>query len=132
MSKLILPGINIQYPISQLIVRGEKKLETRTYPLPKKYIGKDLFLVETPGRDGKFKARIVGIIKFEASFEYDSKIRFYKDFERHRVNKSSQWAWKDKAKWGWPIAKFKALKSIPLGKRTGIVFTQRIQISLPS
>jgi hypothetical protein len=69
MSKL-LPGINIQAPISSLIVSGQKVVETRTYKIPEKYLDKELYLVETPGKSGKFKARVIAIIKFTNCFQY--------------------------------------------------------------
>src|SRR5262245_57207558 len=89
-------GINIQWPISRLILSGEKTIETRTYPIPKKYIGMDMLLIETPGKRGAFKARIVGIIKFQDSFYYESKNEFLKDVGLHFVDEKSEWGWTDK------------------------------------
>lgn len=60
-----LPGINIQWPISEMIIDGEKTIETRKYAILDKYIGQELALIETPRPKGKFKARIRAIIKFE-------------------------------------------------------------------
>ena len=42
---LVLNGINIQFPISQLILSGDKTVETRTYPIPERYLGVDLALI---------------------------------------------------------------------------------------
>lgn len=121
-------GVNIQFPISRLILEGEKTIETRTYPLPEKYENKVLLFVETPGKEGKFKSRIVAKIKFGKSFLYDSEKSFYEDFEKHKVNKESQWAWKSQ-KWGWPILEVKKLRnSQPLKKRPGIKFTTELEI----
>ena len=56
-----MTGINIQSPWSRLLIEGDKCVETRSYPIPEKYVGEDLGLIETPGKDGDFKARIIGI-----------------------------------------------------------------------
>lgn len=132
MAKKILTGINIQYPISQLIISGEKTIETRTYPIPPSYINQEMALVETPGKDGSFKSRIIAVIKFGPSIEYSSKKDFYADSIRHCVTPKSVWAWDNsKGKWGWPILYLKILKSpIPLrNKRLGIKYTKDLEIT---
>jgi hypothetical protein len=130
--KLKYTGINIQYPISELILNGKKTIETRTYPIPKKYMGKDMLLVETPGKNGKFKARVIAIIKFDDCFLYSSSYLFYKDKSKHHVDPSSKWAWTDsKPKWGWLISYCKPLKTeVPLKRQPGIKFT--CNLSLPN
>jgi len=70
-----LTGINIQFPISRLILSGEKTVETRTYPIPEHYINQELAIIETPGRDGDFKARIVGTIIFSGCFRRQSTLK---------------------------------------------------------
>jgi hypothetical protein len=126
----LVTGINIQYPISNLILAGEKKVETRTYQMPEKYIGCELAIVETPGKSGNFKARLVGTIMFGKSFRYKSKTEFYRDTISHRVTPDSPWRWSDdKPKWGWPIlrvTRFKKPRLAPLKK--GIKFTHNIEI----
>lgn len=122
-------GINIQYPISELILTRKKIIETRTYPIPEKYLNKELLLIETPGKEGKFKARITAIIKFTECFKYQSKKEFYSDTNRHCVTQDSAWAWKNGEKWGWKvevISKFKTPLPAPLKK--GIKFTLNIYI----
>lgn len=126
--KRALPGINIQYPISKLILEGKKTIETRTYPIPKKYIKKEMYIIETPGKEGKFKARIIGTIVFGESFEYKNEKDFYRDTSKHCVTADSIWKWvNNKKKWGWPITYTKAFvvpKKVK-GAR-GIVFTKSI------
>lgn len=122
-------GINIQYPISRLILEGKKEVETRTYCIPKKFLNKELLIIETPGKMGKFKSRIVGTIVFHNAFRYSSKEEFYLDKHRHFVDENSTWAWKGKAKWGWEISEVKHFrKPIDLNKRTGIVFTKDLKL----
>lgn len=123
-------GINIQYPISRLILSGEKTIETRTYPIPKKYIGVELLILETPGKLGQFETRIVGVIKFGNSFIYKDENTFYKDVSKHFVDKKSPWKWqKGKQKWAWPIIRVKPFnKSIQPPPKRGIKFTTNITI----
>jgi hypothetical protein len=123
----IYTGINIQYPISRIIMEKSKTIETRTYPIPAKYIGKELLFIETPGKEGNFKARVVGTIKFGSCFLYKSKADFYKDIKKHKVGRDSPYAWKDKPKWGWIIESVKLFKKpITAPKKKGIIFTTGI------
>lgn len=123
------PGINIQWPISSLILDGRKTIETRTYPLPNRYKEKTLVIIETPGRSGRFKARIVGLIRFSSCFQYGSSSEFYSDIGRHYVRKDSPWAWNENApKWAWIIdhvTRFEQARVAP--KRKGIVFTKVVK-----
>jgi hypothetical protein len=123
-------GINIQFPISQLIVSGKKTIETRTYPIPDDYVGKEMALVETPGREGKFKSRIIAIVQFGPSFKYESKSTFYADVDKHCVTKDSPWAWQqERGKWGWPIISVRRLaKPGSIVKRLGIKFTKDLDL----
>lgn len=124
-----LTGINVQYPISQLILSGRKTIETRTYPIPPKYIGKELLMIETPGKTGKFKSRSVAVIVFERCFLYRDSKEFYKDKKNHSVEPNSPWAWKDeKPKWGWEIKTVHRLKPKSVDKRLGIKFTLNLSV----
>ncbi len=129
MAKKTFTGVNIQWPISELIVSGEKTVETRTYALPEKHLNQAMVLIETPGKQGKFKARMVAVIKFTDSFKYKSKTAFYKDIDRHKVTKDSLWAWSDeKPKWGWEVTVLKTFKAKEAPKKKGIVFTKDISL----
>lgn len=126
-----LTGINIQYPISRLIVSGDKTVETRTYPIPQRYVGVNLALIETPGKVGYFEARIIGTIKFSRCFRYADAQQFYKDFSRHRVDCDSDWRWRDdKPKWGWEIEGVNML-DVPIlaPSNKGIIYTRSITLS---
>lgn len=123
-----LPGINIQFPISELILEGTKTVETRTYPIPEKYINRWLYLVETPGTKGNFQSRVVALIRFGEPFLYKSKTAFYADAHRHRVDKDSPWRWNEKAKWGWPILEVRKVAATTLKQRPGIKFTKQIEL----
>ena len=125
-----VPGINIQFPWSKLILSGKKTIETRTYPLPPKHINRDLALIETPGSAGKFSARIVAIVRFGESFEYKSKSEFFQDKGEHLVGDDDVFSWpKTGKKWGWPILSVKPLKRpLPAPRPRGIVFCSRCEI----
>jgi hypothetical protein len=122
-------GINVQYPISRLILSRVKSIETRTYPIPSNYIGKDLVLIETPGRTGQFRARAVAIIRFTNCFKYKSQREFYRDIKRHHVSRSSPWAWNEKPKWGWNVELVKLIEPpVELKRRPGIRYSKNISI----
>ena len=122
----IRPGINIQAPISELIANGVKTIETRTYEIPSDYLNREIYLIETPGKSGKFKARAIAIIRFTNCFKYKNKAAFRKDFPRHRVDIGSVWDWNEKAKWGWEVELIKAIPSKIVTSKRGIVFTKQI------
>lgn len=124
-------GINIQFPISSLILTGQKTIETRLYPIPESYIGKKLLIIETPGPAGDFKARVVGFIVFGLSFKYNSAKDFYRDSKKHCVTPDSPWCWTEGLnKWGWPIVYVEAFKkSKPAPSKKGIKFTKDIDLA---
>lgn len=124
-------AVNIQFPISQLILSGEKTVETRTYALPDKYLNQDLLMIETPGKRGKFKSRAVAVIRFELSFAYASAEQFYEDFGSHRVSRDSEWAWSsEKPKWGWKVRVIKRFEPFVVKGPRGIRFTKKINCPL--
>jgi hypothetical protein len=125
-----LTGINIQWPISQCILNSTKTVETRTYPIPEKYLNTDLAMVETPGPKGKFKSRVVAIIRFTRCFQYKNKKHFYSDIRKHKVTPESMWAWKeDKPKWGWECKVVKIFK-IPFECNSkGIIYRKNIVLA---
>ena len=129
MSKKTYTGINIQWPISNEIISGNKIIETRTYPIPSNYLNKEMLLIETPGKSKSFKSRIVAIVKFTNCKEYKNQDDFYKDYPKHLVDKNSPWAWGGKKKYGWEVKIIKIFTPPIeyLGKK-GIVYTKNIII----
>jgi hypothetical protein len=118
-------GINIQYPWSELLINENKCVETRSYPLPTKYIGETLALIETPGKHGKFEARIIGTIVFSHSFKYDSYQEWISDHNRHLVQTTDPlFGWNTKPKYGWVVCQINKFdQPILAPKRKGIIFT---------
>ena len=130
-----MTGINIQTPWSFLLINGDKTVETRSYHLPKKYEGVELALIETPGKYGRFKSRIIGTITFSHSFQYPDKQAWIDDYNRHKVpDTNNNFGWKeDKEKWGWVVSdiiKFDEPQIAPENK--GIIFTLDCQVMIPS
>lgn len=131
MKQVSIAGLNVQAPWSEHIVNGEKSIETRFYELPNKHINQPIALIETPGPNGKFKARIIAIVYFSESFMYQNKKHFFKDVKKHLVT-SGDFDWiPEKHKWGWPIKKIYVLqKPVEPPKPRGIVFASKCTIPL--
>jgi len=130
-----MTGINIQSPWSRLLVNKEKCVETRSYPLPEKYEGEELALIETPGRSGNFKARIIGTITFSHSFKYPHQQAWVDDNNRHLVDgNDNMFGWnEDKDKYGWVVSNIiKFDEPQPAPEKKGIIFTLDCQIMIPS
>jgi hypothetical protein len=124
-------GLNVQVPWSTLLINGDKSVETRTYPLPKKYEGVELALIETPGKSGKFKARIIGAITFSHSFKYPDKNAWIDDYNRHLVKETDELLYwnDDKPKYGWVVCKTTKLDNfIPISNQKGIIFRRHCYI----
>ena len=121
-----MTGLNIQSPWSSLLIDGEKSVETRSYPLPEKYEGVELALIETPGKRGLFKSRIIGTITFSHSFLYATKQEWLDDYNRHKVPDSDEsYGWNPlRSKYGWVVCDVKKFdEPTPAPKKKGIIFT---------
>lgn len=134
--KQTIPGVNIQWPWSRLLMSGEKTIETRGYPLPEKFKHVTLAVIETPGPHGLKeanikKARIIGTITFGGSKKYQSKNEWAADFASHRV-KGDDPVFSYQAgtpKFGWIVESFTVLEApIPAPKKKGIVFATRCDV----
>lgn len=131
-----IPGINIQWPWSQLIASGQKTVETRSYPIPEKHIGRDLAIIETPGPNGHraiglSEARIIGIVRFSGSFRYKSKAEWLRDKGRHCVDESDPlFRFKsDQPKYGWVVEQVSTFpQPKPAPAKRGIIFAAECEI----
>lgn len=129
----VLPGINIQWPWSELIISGEKTIETRSYPIPTKHIGKTLAVIQTPGPRGKKEAgikasTIIGTVVFSKCYRYASKDHWKRESNLHKVDVNDpSFKFKNgKVKWAWVIQAFQKFdKSLPAPKKRGIVFASK-------
>lgn len=121
-----MTGLNIQIPWSTLLINGDKSVETRSYRLPKQYEGVSLALIETPGKKGNFKSRVIGEITFSHCFKYSTKYEWISDYNRHKVNENDQkFGWNPSvSKYGWVVSNIvKYDEPIIVNKKKGIVFT---------
>ena len=137
MKLIMIAGVNIQSPWSELLLNKQKFIETRSYALPKKHEGSWLALIETPGKVAKGsnskKARITGLIKFSRSICYNSEAEWVADFESHRVP-----SWHpvfgyrhDKLKWGWEVEDVAPFdEALPPPLKRGIIFASKCVIPL--
>jgi predicted transcriptional regulator len=126
-----MTGINIQTPWSELLINEVKSVETRSYHLPAKYVGEELALIETPGKYGQFKARIIGTIIFSHSFKYPDQKAWQDDHNRHCVETNDPiYSWKgNKPKYGWVVHSVTKFKNpVDISKRKGIIFTTGIKL----
>ena len=92
-------------------------------------MGIELALIETPGKYGRFKSRIIGTITFSHSFQYPDKQSWVDDYNRHKVEELDKfYSWNpDKPKYGWVVSNIEKFdEPIPYLKKKGIVFTHLI------
>jgi len=121
-----MTGINIQAPWSNLLIDGSKSVETRSYPIPKKYEGVELALIETPGKSKKFKSRIIGTVTFSHSFKYPDIVSWKDDYNRHKVEEDDKnYGWKNnKPKYGWVVSNISKFdEPVDPPRKRGIIFT---------
>lgn len=126
MREKVIPGINVQFPWARKILNKSKCVETRTYPLPTKFLDQEMWLIETPGPQGKFRARVIGIIKFCGCKEYLSASDFYSDFSNHGISKEcTDYKWKDGSKkFGWIISEVVNVPEFEPPHPRGIVYSR--------
>lgn len=119
-----LPGLNVQAPWAQLLLSGEKVIETRTYPLPQKYVNQWMWLIETPGKTQDFQARVIGMIKFSGSKQYKNATEWRAEYEWHLVKPDDpDYKWRrDKQKHGWVVEDVRTCRAFPAPKPRGIVY----------
>ena len=119
-----MTGLNIQAPWSTLLINGQKSVETRSYRLPQRLEGVELALIETPGKSGKFKSRIIGTITFSGCIQYSSKEQWQSDETRHKVDTNNKlYSWNDKPKFGWVVQSVKKFeKPVDPPAKRGIIY----------
>jgi hypothetical protein len=130
-----LPGINIQALWAEALVAGRKVIETRFYPMPRKWLGQPLAIIETPGKTRLFQRRIAGLVLFAQSWCYADKAAFARDRARHLVNPDGLFGWREdgRSKWAWPVTWIEAYQQpLPPGLRAGIRYARAVEILRPS
>jgi hypothetical protein len=133
---VIVPGLNIQAPWADALISGHKVIETRYYPLPQKWIGQPLAIIETPGPARRFKRRIAGLVIFEVSWCYADQTAFARDGAKHLVDPHDRrfgWQGNERPKWAWPVRWVEAYRqALPADFRAGIRYARAVEILRPS
>jgi hypothetical protein len=131
-----LPGLNIQAPWAEALIAGRKVIETRLYPMPSKWVGQPLAIIETPGPARQFQRRIAGLVLFAPSWCYADRAAFARDQARHLVDPDDpRFGWREggQPKWAWPVAWIEAYQQpLPPGLRAGIRSARAVEILRPS
>jgi len=131
-----LPGMNIQAPWVEAIVSGRKVIETRFYPMPRKWGSQPLAIIETPGKARHFKRRIAGLVLFEPSWCYADQAAFARDRAKHLVDPDDpHFGWQEdgKPKWAWPVQWVEVYQQpLPADFRAGIRYARTVEILRPS
>lgn len=118
-------GLEMQQPWSQHLLKGEKTIEVRSYPLPAQMINEKIYILETKEgtngvstlgdhisfteahtNDSSRSCKIVGWCKFKSVKEYTNREQFEADENFHLVSPNSGYAWKDgatKVLYGWVV-----------------------------
>ena len=126
-AKIRIPGINIQHPWSELIVEGEKTIETRAYPIPGHLVNQRLAIIETKKNEA---ATIVGIVIFSHCYKYESLKHWKEDFPKHRVPATNEsFAFSvEKPKWAWVISEIIKVPSQPGPAKKGIKYAKECEV----
>lgn len=132
MNQTKLPGLNVQAPWSRLLLERKKTIETRTYEIPQKYLRQDFWLIETPGTEGNFKARIIGTIRFSGWKEYFSAEEFYSDSDAHLITENNLlFRWRaDSKKYGWIVEHVSSVPEFDAPHPRGIIYASPFDSSL--
>lgn len=126
----IVSGLNVQEPWATLLINGEKSVETRSYPLPKKYEGIELALIATPGKKRNFRSKIIGTITFSHCFQYKNINDWVDDSNRHCIMPGSTYYWDvNKQKYGWVVSNIEKFNNpIDPPIKRGIIFVSNCLI----
>ena len=134
---LVLRGLNIQYPFSQLILAKLKDTEVRDYALGHRNIAnpdEEMFLIETPPKNQASaavghldqgppprQAQVVGTVSFSKSEQYKKKAAWNLDRLRHRIKRGSALDWQQSQgdKYAWRIGQVRCFQEpVPVSDHT--------------
>ena len=97
--------IYIRSPWAQLIVEGQKTIETAAFNLPQRFAGQWL-QVQTEGQ------QIIGRVKFKGSKRYTSAQEFNSDSAAHRVGPGSAFHYQNRKRcFAWVVSQVVAFKA---------------------
>mmetsp|Transcript_8523 Transcript_8523/g.10777 ORF Transcript_8523/g.10777 Transcript_8523/m.10777 type:complete len:149 (+) Transcript_8523:87-533(+) len=105
----------------KLLLSGEKTIETRTYPLPDKYLNKPIYIIEDSEslQQLQKKATVAGIVTFSGCFAWKTKEDWAADADKHCVKLNhEEFGWNDtEIKYGWRVS---SIKKPPLIKHVRV------------
>ena len=121
-----LHGLELKKAWSDLILSGEKTIETRLYPLPEHLLKRPIAMLVVPKHVSVFKsglsdapspgdAKISGFVLFHACRAYESRAAWEADFQHHRVPNDSVFAWQDggPTMYAWEILTAEVIRPHP-------------------
>jgi hypothetical protein len=98
-------GLEMQQPWAELLLKGEKRIETRTYPLPHALRYRHIVIIESESgvttsalansitlKEGGFP-RCIGTVVFSECFEYENEQQWDADRDQHCVAAGSAFDW---------------------------------------
>ena len=146
---LVLRGLNIQYPFSQLILAKLKDTEVRDYALGHRNIAnpdEEMFLIETPPKNQASaavdhidlgppprRAQIVGTVSFSKSEKYKTKAAWNGDRRRHCIGRGSLLDWQGGKgeRHAWRIGQVRCfLDPVPVSDHTQTGYPTRRQLTV--
>lgn len=104
-----MDGINInddEQPWTEMILKGDKTIETRLKPTLNRFVGKRVGIVRT--RKGQ-PAMLVGYATVGEPIAYHDRLSFDKDFPKHRVGQQSTFHVGYGSKYGYPLTQVRRL-----------------------
>lgn len=113
-----------------MLISGQKSVETRKYPLPKKYLNQWLAVIETQNTERR-DTRVVGLVRFEKCFRYETAEKWARDVAKHRVKKGDpNFAYREgEPKWGWKVSGYLKLdEALAPPETRGIVYARACPI----
>jgi len=125
----VMTAVNVRNELNNkfadLIVSGQKSIETRRSRSLDNLIGNRVKIVRTTGKGDE--ARVIGEVTVGEPIQYRTRAEFAKDYDKHLVDEDSDFAFQDGGKFGYPMINPERYDSpYPMPKRKGIVYTKEV------
>ena len=125
----VMTAVNVRNELNNkfadLIVSGQKSIETRRSRSLDNLIGNRVKIVRTTGKGDE--ARVIGEVTIGEPIQYKTRAEFAKDYDKHLVDEDSDFAFQDGGKFGYPMINPERYETpYPMPKRKGIVYTKEV------
>jgi predicted transcriptional regulator len=125
----VMTAVNVRNELNNkfadLIVSGQKSIETRRSRSLDNLIGNRVKIVRTTGKGDE--ARVIGEVTIGEPIQYRTRAEFAKDYDKHLVDEDSDFAFQDGGKFGYPMLNPERYNTpYPMPKRKGIVYTKEV------